>query len=47
MSDPAPIIDIVSGVAALLGLIGIPAAIVVAPIASILNGIFGLRSKKK
>jgi hypothetical protein len=46
MTDAQPIIEILSGVAALLGLVGIPAAIVVAPIASILNGIFGLKRKK-
>lgn len=46
MTDAQPIIDIVSGVAALLTLIGIPAAIVVAPISSILTGIFGLKRKK-
>jgi len=43
--DAEPIIEIISGVAALLGLIGIPAAIVVAPISLILSGIFGLRKK--
>lgn len=46
MTDPKPIIDIVEGVAGILGLIGIPAAILVAPISSILTGIFGLRGKK-
>jgi hypothetical protein len=46
MTDAQPIIEILSGVAALLGLIGIPAAVVVAPISSILSGIFGLKGKK-
>jgi hypothetical protein len=45
--EAQPIIDIISGVAALLGLIGIPAAALVLPISSILNGIFGLRKKRE
>ena len=46
MTDPKPIIDIIEGVAGLLALVGIPVAIIVAPITSILTGIFGLRGRK-
>lgn len=47
MTDPKPIIDIVEGVAGLLALVGIPAAVIVLPVSNILTGILGLRSKKK
>jgi len=47
MTDPKPIIDIMEGVAGLLALIGIPAAVAVAPITSILTGIFGFKKGKK
>ena len=47
MNDPQPIIEILEGVAGLLALIGVPAAILVAPISSILSGIFSLKDKKK
>lgn len=47
MTDQKPIIDIMEGVGALLALVGIPVAAIIPGVSSILNGIFGLRSKKK
>lgn len=47
MVNPDDMQNIAVGVSGLLGLIGIPAAILITPIMQIFSGIFGIRKSRK
>ena len=47
MTNPDDVEAILTGTFTLLGLFGVPAAVVAAPIISIVRGIFGIRNTRK